>query len=145
MASETSLGLKSLISMFILALLFFISLLNFGISTAINYGYSESLVNDPKMNLTGIESTLAETTADANKWIESTTKSNLFESFGSLVIVSIWGTANLMINGVTAMFIVLFATFVNVLGLNPIVVATIGMLLLVSLIFAIFRLIRQGE
>ena len=145
MARENSIGIKGILIIFLLGALFFVSIMNFGIGIAESYGHDSSLVDDGRMNLTGVQQQLNQTSQDSNDWIEAITSDNIFESGGALILFSVWGVGKLIAAAIIGLFTVLIGSFVNVLGIDPLVVGTVSGLVMIGIIFAIWRLIKQGE
>lgn len=145
MASENSAGIKEIMTIFLLGALFFVCIMNFGIGIAERYGHDESLVNDERMNLTGVQAQLESNSEKTNEWINQLTSDSIFESGGALILFSIWGIVQAVNTAIIGLYTVIIGSLVNVLGLDPLVVGTISGLVLIGIVFAIWRLIKQGE
>ena len=145
MVSESSLGMKSIFIIFLLTGLFLVSLYQFGLGVASSYGKPASLIDDPRINMSGIESQLSQASSDADDKFESFAKDNLFVTAGEIVLFSVWGIWKLVGGTIKAMYTILMGGLVNVIGIDPMVVGVVSAILLISLIFAGWRLIKQGE
>ncbi len=145
MVSESSLGLKSIFIIFILSSLFMLSMYQFGLGVASEYGHDESLIDDPRIDMAGLENQLDNASSEANARFEAFSRDNLFVTLGEIVLFSIWGIWKLTTGSIVAIYKILTSGMVNVLGFDPVVMGTISAILLMALIFAGWRLIKQGE
>jgi len=145
MVSESSLGLKSIFIIFLLAGLFFVSLYQFGLGVASEYGQTSSLISDSRLDMSGLEAQLNNASANANEEFEAFSKDNLFSVLGDLVLYSVWGVWHTISSTIKAIYTILTSGMVNVLGFDPMVIGVITAILLISLIFAGWRLLKQGE
>lgn len=125
--------------------LFMISIITFGTSMAVNYHKDPSIITGGYIDTSRIEQQLNKTNADAEKWAEAFKSDNLFVSAGAIVLYSIWGIAKTIWTAVTT-FLTLYLDLAQaVLGFPPIVTSTITALVLISLIFAGWKLVKSGE
>lgn len=124
--------------------LFVIALVAFGTGIAHNYGEDASLMSDDRVNMTRLESTVNSTSEDAQRWSEAFQSDNLFVSAGGIVLYSIWGVGKLILTSVVTLFVVIFDGVSAVLGIPPVVSGVIFAVLLIGLIFALWRVIKAG-
>ena len=130
---------------FLLAGLFVIALISFGIAMAHNYGQSEALMQNDKIDFSGLERQVNSTSNDANKWAETFKSDNLFVVAGGIVLYSIWGVAKLVWGSVTAMLTIFTSGAEGLLGIPPIATGVLTAIIIIGLIFAIWKLIKQGQ
>ena len=130
---------------FILAGLFIICLISFGVALANNYGQSGTLMKTDKIDFSRLEKQINSTSADANKWAETFKSDNLFVVAGGIVLFSIWGIVKLIWTSVTAMLTIFTDGATGLLGIPPIAVGVLTAIVIIGLIFAGWRLIKQGQ
>lgn len=130
---------------FLLAGLFIIALIGFGVGIAHNYGETDSLMKSDKIDFSRLESQVNQTSQDAQSWGNAFRSDNLFVSAGAIVLFSIWGIGKLIWTSVIALFTIFSDGATAVLGIPPIVTGVLTAILIISLIFALWRLIKAGE
>ncbi len=129
----------------LLAGLFLISIVGFGVGLAHNYGEPESLMkSNTGMDFTRLEKQVNQTSADANAWSSAFKSDNLFVVAGGIILYSIWGIGKLIFNSVIALFTIILDGSTAVLGFPPIVTGVIMAILIVGLIFGLWRVIKLG-
>lgn len=129
----------------LLAGLFIIALISFAVTLANNYGESEALMKSDKIDFTRLEKQINSTSSDANKWAETFKSDNLFVVAGGIVLYSIWGITKLIWTSVTVMLTIFTDGASGLLGIPPIAVGVLTAIIIISLIFASWRLIKQGQ
>lgn len=140
-----SVGFKSFIIIFLIAGLFLVALYSFATGIMANYNKDTALIDSDVIDLTELEQQVNDTGRQAQAWERSFTSDNLFVSLGSIVLFSIWGIFKLMWSSVNALTSIYFEGAHNVLGLDPLVTGTLTALLIISMIFAVWRVIKTGE
>jgi hypothetical protein len=131
----------------LLAGLFILAIVGFGVGLAHNYGEDESLMKGADgsgMDFSRLEQQVNQTSADANKWSSAFKSDNLFVVAGGIVLYSVWGIGKLMLNSVIVVFTIISDGATSVLGIPPIVTGVILAILIISLIFSLWRVIRAG-
>ena len=129
----------------ILASLFIISLYAFATGTAENYGQDTDLVDDNMLDLTSLEAKVSNSSADAEVWQRRITSDNIFVATGSIVLFSTWGVFKLMWTSTSGIASIYFAGMYNIFGIDPMVTGTISALLIIALLFAIWKVVKTGE
>ena len=129
---------------FLLAGLFIICLISFGVIIAGNYGKSETLMKTDKMDFTRLENQINSTSSDANKWAETFKSDNLFVVAGGIVLYSIWGITKLVWTSVLTMLTIFTDGASGILGIPPIAIGVLTAIVIISLIFASWKLVKQG-
>lgn len=109
-----------------------------------NYGQNSSLVKSDKIDFSAIEKQVNTTSADSAKWGEAFKSDNFFISAGAIVSYTIWGVSKLIWGSVVTFFTIIFDGAMGVLGIPPIVTGTLMAILVIVLIFSIWRSIKQG-
>jgi len=130
---------------FLLAGLFVIAMITFGVMLANNYGHDEGLMKSDQIDFTNLEKQINSTSADAQKWGEAFKSDNLFVATGTLVLFSIWGIGKLIWGSVTTFSTIFLDGASSVLGVSPIVTGVVTAILIISLIFALWKVIKAGE
>jgi len=130
---------------FILAGLFITAMIGFAVGLAGNYDKDESLMKSDQIDFSGIEDQLKNATEQSAKWQKAFTGDNPLLDFGALILFSIWGLGKLMWGSVTTMLSIFLIGFENVLGIPPLVTASITAIIIIYLIFKLWRVIKAGE
>lgn len=135
---------KDYAQVFILVGLFLVCIFGFAFGIAQNYGQDSSVMNNEYIDVTSIENQLNSTSESASNWYQAFTSDNLFVSAGAIVLLSIWGILKLIGSAIITFFGLYLDIVANVLGVPPIVTGTLTALLLIFLIFAGWRMVKQG-
>ena len=129
---------------FLLAGLFVVGLYTWANNVGQNYDRDISIPED-KLDLAQLQTDINQTSTDAKKWEQSFTSDNLFVALGSIVLFSIWGIFKLIWSSINTLGSVYFDGMNNVLGLDPMVTGVISAILIIGLIFAVYKAIKTGE
>jgi len=129
----------------LLAGLFLIALISFGITLAHNYGENEALMKSDKIDFSGLETRLNQTNADATSWGETFKSDNLFVVAGGIVLYSIWGISKLVWNSVISIFVIFTDGASSLIGIPPIAIGVLTAIIIIGLIFSLWRLIKTGQ
>jgi len=130
---------------FLLAGLFIIAMITFAVMLSNNYGQSEALMKSDQIDFSRIENQINSTSTDAQKWGEAFKSDNLFVATGTLVLFSIWGIGKLIWGSVTTFSTIFLDGASSVLGVSPIVTGVVTAILIISLMFALWKVIKAGE
>lgn len=130
---------------FLLAGLFLIAMISFAVIIVSNYDNPEDLVKSDMIDFSAMEDILNETTHDADSWGESFKSDNPLLDFGALILFSIWGLGKLMWGSVVTILEIYTVGLSNVIGVSPVVVGSLTAVVVISLIFYFWRVIKQGE
>lgn len=130
---------------FLLAGLFIICLVSFAVMVAHNYGQDETLMKSNKIDFTRMEQQINSTSTNANKWADTFKSDNLFVVAGGIVLYSIWGITKLVWTSVTTMLTIFTDGATGLLGIPPIATGVLTAIVIISLIFTAWRLIKQGQ
>lgn len=130
---------------FLLAGLFIIAMISFGIVLSHNYGKSDALMKSDKIDFTRLENQIGSTSDDANKWADTFKSDNLFVVAGGIVLYSIWGITKLVWTSVTAMLTIFTDGASGLLGIPPIATGVLTAIIIIGLIFGAWKLIKQGQ
>ena len=135
--------LKELIYGFLLVGLFLVCIFSFILNfTADN---SDIELDTDEIDLTGLESSLNKSKSQAEEYMGSFQSENPLVSFGSLILFSIVGIGKLIITSVSVIFNILLGGMSAVLGIPPIITGVLTAIILMSLIFAVWKLIKTGK
>lgn len=130
---------------FLLAGLFIIAMITFAVTIAHNYGQTDALMKSEQIDFSRLENQINQTSSDAQKWGEAFRSDNLFVATGTLVLFSIWGIGKLIWGSVTTFSTIFSDGASAVLGVSPIVTGVVTALIIISLLFALWRVIKAGE
>jgi len=128
----------------LLAGLFLICLVSFGTAFGNNYGKPNLMTTD-YMDMSRITNQIETTSSDASKWGEAFTSDNIFVATGAIIIFSIWGVFKLIYTTILSVFVIYFDLIANMFGIPPIVTGVLTAIIIISLIFAGWSLIKRGE
>ena len=129
---------------FLLAGLFVICLISFAVGLAHNYGENDALMKTDKIDFSSLEKQVNDTSASATKWGESFKSDNLFVVAGGIVLYSIWGISKLVWGSVMAMLTIFTDGASSLLGVPAIAIGVLIAIVIISLIFSLWKLIKQG-
>lgn len=138
-------GFKDYIIKFLLAGLFIVCLFSFGVSFTVDQGKSSDIINDNNLNIGDLERQINETSEDAEAWGEAFRSDNVFVQLGAVIMFSIWGVMKLMWSSIITLFTLILDSASTVLGVPPIVLGVILAILIISLIFAGWRVVKRGD
>ena len=129
----------------LIAGLFLVAIISFAVIIAEEQGYTEDLVKSDKINFTGLEQQVTKTSEDANRWSDSFQSDNPLLDFGALILFSIWGIGKLMWGSVMIILNLYLNGLSGVIGVSPVVIGSITAVVIISLIFYFWRVIKAGE
>lgn len=137
-------GLKSYVVTFLIVGLFIVSMFTFVFNfTAANKPIAG--FNSEGVNLTGLQNTLQNTQEKAESWQESFSKDNPILALGELVVGSIWGVLKLIGDSIIIIFNIVFGAASQVLGIPPLALAVVSAILIMSIVLAIWKIIKTGQ
>ncbi len=138
-------GFQDYIIYLLLAGLFIVAIYSFASGIATNYNQNSTLVEDEQINLTRLETELNDTTTSAQTWQDKFTSDNFFVSLGSIVLFSLWAIFQLMWSVISNLTTIYLGGLNNVLGIPPLVTGIVSAILIIGLIFAVWKAIKTGE
>lgn len=128
----------------LLIALFLIAIYNF--SSGIINSYDSNLIIDNKqLDLLSLETTMNQTSEDAQSWENTFKSDNPFVATGALIMFGIWGAIKLMWTSVGTIFNIFLGGVHNVLGIPPLVTGIILAVFIIGLIFLAWRAIKSGN
>lgn len=130
---------------FLLAGLFVICMITFAVTIAHNYGQTDALMKSDQIDFSKLEQQVNEASERASGWGETFKSDNLFVATGTIVLYSIWSIGKLIFGSVSTFMIVFLDGASSVLGVSPIVTGVAMAILIISLIFALWKVIKAGE
>lgn len=140
---------KSILISFLLASLFIISIFNFGLFTGFSYGFGADIMETPGMNINLLNQTMRTTTETTSQgWEQSYTNvTTPFdpEAESGFEFTSLWKIATSMWGATVGLFNFIASSVVNILGVDPLVVGVIFTILIIIMIFGIWRVLKRGD
>lgn len=127
---------------FLLIGLFIISIVSFSTGLGSNYGASSDFMKTDIVDLSGVEAQMNETSSKANDWMTAFRSDNLFVQAGALVLLSVWGIEKLIIDPILTFFNLYFDIVNHLFGIPPLATGTITAILVISLIFAAWKVLK---
>jgi len=131
----------------LLAALFLIAIVGFGIGVANNYGGDSSLVDSEYLNVSDLEVSLQETNENAEEWQSAFREEDINNKFilaGTLLLGSIWSIGGLIWDAIRTIFNIFIGGMLAI-GVPPVVTGTIITVLVIGLMFSLWRVIKVGE
>lgn len=135
---------KNYIIYALIAGLFILSLYMFSSTITARYD-KQVLLDNNLVNLSGLEKTLNESDEQAWEWKEQVTEDNNFVWQGVIMLKSVWTVSKSMIVSVLVVFDIAFGAVYKVLGIPKVVTGVILAVLFITIIFALWRVIKTGE
>lgn len=132
-----------LVTAFIVITLFSFLIVGFAVQLANNYGKDTSEISEG-IYMTKLNQTLSEQKSLAEKWKSSFEQQSVFLAIGGIVLTGIFQLANTIGTAIITPFAILGLVMANVLGVPVIIINTISVLIILSMIFGIWRLIKSG-
>ena len=130
---------------FLLTIVCFISVTAFLTGTAENYGFEENYMKDERIDFSGLEDAVDGLSGDAQAWEQSFRKDNLFLAIGVIALESIWAIIKLIFVVPITMFNLIATGTMGVLGVPALIVGAILDILIVGLIFAGWKAIKNPQ
>jgi len=135
--------LKDYIVAILLASLFIVSVYKFAVGIGDNYE-QDLTVDSNQLDLTKIEQEINQSKKLAEDWQTSFSTDNSFVDNGIIVLKSFVGVVNSVMSAIGIFFNLFLQGLGNVLGLNIMVTGTILAVLILGVIFAAYKVIKQG-
>jgi len=142
--NKTMTTAKQLVINALLAGLFLVCIISFGGILGNNYG-KPNLMDTGYIDTDRVTTAINQTSQDAENWGEAFTSDNIFVSTGAIIIFSIWGVFKLIYTSVITMFVIYFDIVGTLFGLPAIVTGVLTAIIIITLIFAGWKLIKTGE
>lgn len=128
---------------FLIAGLFLVSIFSFIFVTVDENSEIPTMETDA-IDLDNLESSLESSQAEADSWLESFSSEDPLVSYGSLILFSIIGVVKLVVDSIIIFFNIIIGGISSIFGIPPIVTGTLSAMLLIGLIFAGWKTIKQG-
>ncbi len=97
------------------------------------------------IDITALEARLNSSTGEANDYMESFSKDSPVENFFNIIFFSIIGVGKLVINSIIITFNIILGGISTILGIPPIVTSVISAIVIISLIFAAWKVYNTGK
>ena len=130
---------------FLLAGLFLVAMLAFGIGIAHNYGQDDTLIKSDKIDFTHLEQQINSTSTDAKSWGDAFRSDNFFIALGNVVLFSVWGVAKLVWTAIITVFTLIIDGSSAVLGIPSMVTGVLLACLIIAVLFSAYKMIKTGE
>jgi len=134
-----------LIKSFIWITLFAFLIIGFTIQLASNYGKDTSQIQS-ELGASGVNSTITSMTTVSNTWSNVFFKQNIYNPFtvAGVVLTTMFNLLATMFNFILIPFTLFGGIATNVLKIPAVVMNMIYTLIIVTVIFSVWRLIRTG-
>lgn len=130
---------------YLISALFIVCLVAFSISLALDNGQTSDAVLDSRIPYSNLEGQINKVNTDSDSWKNTTTSENPQQESGLLVIRSIWGVMKTIWDSFLIIPNLIFNMAQDVLGIPPIVTTSIATILIVLLIFAMWRVMKGAD
>jgi len=148
---EQGTSFQKLLVGFILISLFAVLLINWAVISSNNLssitgqeqGQNSEYVKS-MLQYNNLNSTLSTTQAQAQSWQDDFQSQSIFSIIGGIVVSGIFDLTKLMVSAITLPFSYIGNIMVGVFGFPPLLVSIITALIIIAIIFAIWRLIKIG-
>ena len=136
---------KTLLISCILIALFSFALISFAFQSQSDNGIN-NLRNDPTLNLTyiALNNTLNNAALNSKTQLNATSTDDVTMGVGGLLYLSIVGVTRTFTGTITGTFVVFTAIFARY-GISPIITTTIMSIIIISIIFLVWRNVRTGD
>lgn len=125
-----------------LASLFIVCMITFGVTLGGNYGKASTIM---PMDTSAIEHQVNQTSNTANTWKAVFLSDNLFIQLGGIIVLSIWGITTQIFTTIITLIVLFLTTVQGVLGIPPLMTSSIIGIAIISLIFLAWRTIKTGQ
>lgn len=122
---------------------FIICMVTFGVNLGAGYGKTATEMSGNAVDLSRIEASINSTNTQATAWKTAFESDSPLISVGLLAIQSIWTTGISMMNVVLSMLDLYMFSISNILGVPPLVTGAITSILIISLIFAVYKWVKS--
>jgi len=129
----------------IVTCLFVFLIVGFAINIGSDYGKDVNELSGDKINLSGIQDTLNSAQETSETWKDSFASQNIFSAIAGIVFTGIFKLAITMYKFLITPFTLLMDIMNNVLNVPEIITDIVIFSLIVIIIFAIWRLLKQGD
>lgn len=127
---------------FVVITLFAFLLIGIIMAFGTNYGKDTSDVTD-KFGADQINNTLNSAKATSDAWYSAFSQQSIFSTIAGIIVTGIFQLAKTMVNFIFTPFAILSGILSNVLGIPPVAINVIYVLLIISVIFGIWRIITK--
>lgn len=123
---------------------FIIAIVTGGVMLGQPYGRSANDMTGNAINLTRIEVSINQTNVQASAWKTAFESDSPLISIGLLAVQSIWTTCLSMGNVILSMIDLYLFSISNILGIPPFVIGAITTIIIITLIFMIYKGVTKG-
>ena len=142
MAEDVS--FKSYIIIFLVAALFITAMYNF--SSGINANYNKTLnVTNKQIDIENLQSNINDVGDDAQKWQNATLTSGIPVISQVLFLPSLWTSAKNMWTAMFNFYGIFTDAAYDLIGIPAVAITTMTIILIIGLIFALYKTLKQGE
>jgi len=138
-------GFKNILIAFILVSLFGMLILTATVNVAENYDKDTTEVVGGALSLDDFNESISSIEEDAKSLEERFTQGSIWSVVAGVVVEGIFGIAKTMIGLILAPFSILNNIMIDIFGVPAWVTSVILATLIMSIIFAVWRLIRIGD
>lgn len=145
MAMGDDIGIKEILLGLLLVALFIVALFNFGTILKTNNNDSSDFIDTDKLDLASYETEINDTTEGSIDWQTLFASDNIFVATGTLALFSLWGIFNLVQSAIINFLNLIFDGLYQVLGIDPMVIGVIASVIIIMIIFSIWRILKKGD
>jgi len=135
---------KSYIIIFLVAALFITAMYNF--SSGINANYNKTLnVTNKQIDIENLQSNINTVDSDAQKWQNATLNEGIPVISQVLFIKSLWTTAKSMWVAMFNFYNIFTNAAYDLIGIPATAITVLTIILIIGLIFALYKTLKQGD
>jgi len=134
---------KDYIITFIVSALFIVSLYSFMTITG-EKNDKDFTIDNNKIDFIGLRGNLTNINEESETWQQAVTDDTVDKSLAIVVLVSIAGVSKLMWQSIIFIAKIYAQVSYNILGIDPLVSGTILTIIIIGIIFAFWRVIKNG-
>jgi uncharacterized membrane protein YccF (DUF307 family) len=128
----------------ILASVVLICILTFGVGLGANYGKTQTDMLTDNYNLVPLQNQLNKTQHEAETWEKLFQSDNIFIVIGGIILKSFWGITVGIWTAITSFVTIYIGLVASIVGIPPIITGALLSILIFSLLFLGWRLIKIG-
>ena len=144
MAEDVS--FKSYIIIFLVAALFITAMYNFSSELNSQPAYNKTLsVSNKQIHIENLQKNINDVGDDAQKWQNATLTSGIPVISQVLFIKSLWTSAKSMWTAMFNFYGIFTDAAYDLIGIPAVAITTMTIILIIGLIFALYKTLKQGE
>ena len=138
-------GIRGIVITLVVLSLFVICIYNFGVEFMDANNGTSNFVDSDKLNIDSISEETRNMEQTSEDWKETFTSESTFVQSGVLFMSTMWQVAKLMFSSIITFLNLYFSIAYNVLGIPYVVTGVLLTVIIIILIFSIWRTFKVGD